>query len=115
MLNGPEIIKQSLNPDKRVKYDPDRIGKDAGMSPSERRIRARKGRGSITDWQEQNYIRQTAGISGLARAVLEAISPDDSQDEIQEIPTEIVLGIGNRSSSKPVFISNAPYRPKPAD
>lgn len=115
MLNGREIIKQSLNPDKRVKYDPDKIEKDAGMSPSERRIRARKNRGPITDWQSQNYIRQTAGISGLAKAVLEAISPDDSQDEIQEIPAELVMGIGSRSSSKPVFISNTPYRPNPAD
>lgn len=106
------MLDRRPSQDRRVKYDPELIR--ATESAPRRFDGARR-----PFYRDINggaaMAAATGSIKELAKILKEVVTPDDSADDINELPRELILNIGERSSAKPVFITNTPYRPKPAD
>lgn len=110
-IDRPES-KPPLRRDRRVKYDPDFIKEQQDSLP----VRLGARRSFLKDINGgQAMAAATGSIRELAKLMKEAISPDDSSDEMLELPRELLLNIENRSSGRVGFITAAPYRPKPGD
>lgn len=104
--------KPPIKRDRRVKYNPELIRKQQDSLPA----RLGDRRSYVTDINGGQAMEAATGsIRELSKILTEIVSQDASLDEMLELPPEILLNIGNRSSRRVNFISDTPYRSKPAD